>query len=208
MLAYVGDQLSYFQDAVATEAYLGTARKRVSVKRHTRLLDYTLHNGCNARTWICAEVKNVDEQKEITLPQNTILLSSNKDNNDNITLLNKDNLEISGNPIVFETMHNTVLHSSHNKMFFYTWNDTECCLPVGSTEATIIRPEKNLENGEVLIFEEIISPTTLKKEDADSTHRQAVRLIEVTQCEDPLNDKQLLNIKWHDEDCSLISLMY
>ena len=31
MLAYVGDALSYQQDAIATEAYLGTARRRVSV---------------------------------------------------------------------------------------------------------------------------------------------------------------------------------
>ena len=37
---YVGDQLSYYQDAVATEAYLGTARRRVSVRRHARLVDY------------------------------------------------------------------------------------------------------------------------------------------------------------------------
>jgi hypothetical protein len=36
LLAYVGDQLSYYQDAVANEAYLETARQRISVKRHTR----------------------------------------------------------------------------------------------------------------------------------------------------------------------------
>ena len=35
-----GDHLSYHQDAVATEAYLGTARRRVSVRRHARLVDY------------------------------------------------------------------------------------------------------------------------------------------------------------------------
>ena len=40
LLAYVGDQLSYYQDAVATEAYLGTARRRISVRRHARLVDY------------------------------------------------------------------------------------------------------------------------------------------------------------------------
>ena len=40
LLAYVGDHLSYQQDAVATEAYLGTARRRVSVRRHARLVDY------------------------------------------------------------------------------------------------------------------------------------------------------------------------
>ncbi len=52
LLAYAGDQLSYFQDAVATEAYLGTARLRTSVRRHARLLDYAMHDGCNARVWI------------------------------------------------------------------------------------------------------------------------------------------------------------
>jgi hypothetical protein len=36
LLAYAGDQLSYYQDAVATEAYLGTARRRTSVRRHAR----------------------------------------------------------------------------------------------------------------------------------------------------------------------------
>ena len=55
LLAYIGDQLSYYQDAVATEAYLGTARQRISVRRHARLMDYELHEGCNARTWVCVE---------------------------------------------------------------------------------------------------------------------------------------------------------
>ena len=32
LLAYVGDYLSYYQDAVMTEAYLGTARRRISVQ--------------------------------------------------------------------------------------------------------------------------------------------------------------------------------
>ena len=40
LLAYVGDYLSYYQDAVATEAYLDTARQRISVRRHARLVDY------------------------------------------------------------------------------------------------------------------------------------------------------------------------
>ena len=45
LLAYVGDHLSYYQDAVATEAYLGTARRRMSVRRHARLVDYAMHDG-------------------------------------------------------------------------------------------------------------------------------------------------------------------
>ncbi len=56
LLAYVGDHLSYYQDAVATEAYLGTARLRTSVRRHVRLIDYPMHDGCNARAWVWVEV--------------------------------------------------------------------------------------------------------------------------------------------------------
>src|SRR5690606_8912435 len=56
VLAYVGDYLSYRQDAIATEAYLGTARRRVSLRRHTRLLDYAMHDGCNARAWVQVRV--------------------------------------------------------------------------------------------------------------------------------------------------------
>src|SRR5215472_8514097 len=56
LLAYVGDYLSYYQDAVATEAYLGTARQRISMRRHTRLVDYPMHDGCNARAWLRLEV--------------------------------------------------------------------------------------------------------------------------------------------------------
>ena len=36
VFAYTADYLSYYQDAVATEAYLDTARQRISVRRHVR----------------------------------------------------------------------------------------------------------------------------------------------------------------------------
>jgi hypothetical protein len=52
LLAYVGDQISYYQNSVATEAYLGTARKRISIRRHARLLDYVIHDGCYAKAWL------------------------------------------------------------------------------------------------------------------------------------------------------------
>ena len=50
LFATLGDRLAYWQDAVAVEAYLGTARRRTSVRRHARLLDYAVHEGCSART--------------------------------------------------------------------------------------------------------------------------------------------------------------
>ena len=52
LFAYLGDRLAYWQDAVGTEAYLGTAIQRTSVRRHARLLDYRVHEGCSARVWL------------------------------------------------------------------------------------------------------------------------------------------------------------
>ena len=49
LLAYVADRLSYYQDAVATEGYLETARRRESVRRLSRMVDYNMHEGCNSR---------------------------------------------------------------------------------------------------------------------------------------------------------------
>ena len=72
LLAYVGDQLSYQQDAVATEAYLNSARKRVSLQRHARLVDYFVHNGTNARVWVQltseADLVIVPEKTQISQP--------------------------------------------------------------------------------------------------------------------------------------------
>src|SRR5437868_4441424 len=67
LLAYTGDYLSYYQDAVATEAYLDTARQRISVRRHVRLVDYPMHEGCNARAWLTLEVAG-DPQIDLSDP--------------------------------------------------------------------------------------------------------------------------------------------
>src|SRR5260370_20083179 len=56
LLAYAADNLSYRQDAIANEAYLATARQRVSVRRHARLVDYFLHERCNARAFVHFDV--------------------------------------------------------------------------------------------------------------------------------------------------------
>src|SRR5258707_15638216 len=42
LFAHVGDILSYYQDRVANESFLGTARTRHSVIEHLRLIGYRL----------------------------------------------------------------------------------------------------------------------------------------------------------------------
>lgn len=69
-LAYVADALSYQQDALATEAYLSTARRRISVTRHAALLGYEVDQGANASTWV-----RVTATAPVTLPSRTPLLT-------------------------------------------------------------------------------------------------------------------------------------
>lgn len=188
VLAYAGDYLSYQQDAAGTEAYLGTARKRISVRRHARLVDYYMHDGCNARTWVHLEIaKGVGVVKVekggtagfLTKGVTDLPVSFRYDAAFWETALEE-------NVRVFEPMHDEELLYEHNKMDFYTWGDRDCCLPKGATCATLKGDLTTLKPGQVLIFTEVRGPQTGNAADADPDHRHAVRLTEVTLTHDPL----------------------
>jgi Baseplate J-like protein len=204
LLAYVGDQLSYHQDAVATEAYLGSARKRVSLQRHARLVDYFVHNGTNARVW----VQLTSEADLVVLPEKTQILSRLDRTPARIPPASSALDEaLRQHPIAFETVHEITLFGAHNAMPFYTWSDRECCLPKGASNATLVGHFPNLPSDAVLVFEEQVGPLSGDAEDADRTRRWAVRLTSVQAfadggqpLTDPLTGTQITNIEWMAAD--------
>jgi hypothetical protein len=141
LLAYAGDYLSYYQDAVATEAYLGTARQRISVRRHARLVDYVLHEGCNARTWVHLHVS-----QDLTLPADRIAFVTGDDpGTARLSVLQIEQLEgvTAGTyeyfePLVADPSRALQLHEAHNEIRFYTWGRRECCIEKGATAATLL----------------------------------------------------------------------
>ena len=189
VLAYAADYLSYYQDAVATEAYLGTARRRVSMRRHARLLDYAMHDGCNARTWVHVQVSG----PSIFLPQGSQLLTSVTGYATRIDPDTPDYSQVlSQRPAVFETMHDAELDQALNRIEFYTWGEADCCLPQGATKATLAGDlAGKLEAGDVLVFVEERGPQSGKAADADLSHRHAVRLTRVTEKQDVLGGQFL-----------------
>ncbi|MEZ5082198.1 MAG: hypothetical protein R2750_01905 [Bacteroidales bacterium] len=200
-LAYTADHLSYYQDAVATEAYLGTARKRISHRRHARLLDYPMHDGCNARAWVYFAVEEGGDADTQILPKGTKLLSKGPDDELTIPSSQLNKVLNEQQPQVFETKHDVQLHSSNNEISFYTWIDSECCLPKGATRATLLNePAITIYPYDVLIFEERYSPTTGLKADANTNNRHAVRLKEVTDNIDVLTNTAVKEIEWFEED--------
>ncbi len=183
LLAYAADNLSYRQDSIANEAYLATARQRVSVRRHARLVDYFMHEGCNARAFVHFDVVG----QAVVLARGTQLLTRTPRLPPVIapgSLELRDALRAGA--IVFETAHLATLDERLNRLSFYSWGDNACCLPRGTTRATL-RGDLSaiLHVGDILIFEELVSPTTFVAGDADRTHRWAVRLVSVTASQDP-----------------------
>lgn len=183
LLAYAADNLSYRQDAIANEAYLSTARRRTSVRRHARLVDYHLHDGCNARTWV--QFLIAEGTGDVQLARGTVLLTR-VSGQDNVIERGsgEERAALAAGPTVFETAHSATLRASCNALSFHTWGDAGCCLPRGSTEATL-RGHPPLQVGDVLVLVEARSPTTLTEADADRSHRWAVRLTGVDHGEDP-----------------------
>ena len=199
LLAYVGDSLSYYQDAVATEAYLGTARQRISVRRHARLVDYHLHEGCNARAWVQVAVPGI-----LPLPPAQIAFVTGANGALGTLPSVFDVEQLAGipsgtyeyfEPLVTDSTQPLQLREAHNEIQIYTWGRRECCLLAGSVRVTLLDqwlgasgPGRalNIQVGDVLIFEEVLGAKTGVAADADPTRRWAVRVTDVKQAEDPL----------------------
>jgi baseplate J-like protein len=206
LLAYVGDQLSYWQDAVATEAYLETARRRISLRRHAHLVDYPMHDGCNARAWVHVTVAT--GKGPLDLPADGVVFLTG--GSDSPTVLAPESPALRdallAHPQVFESMHPVTLRETHNRITFHTWSDDRCCLPRGATRATLKGWLPELRAGDVLLFEEVVGPLTGATADADPLHRQLVRLTSVQPSDpavmltDPLTDEPITEIEWHVED--------
>lgn len=185
LLAYAADNLSYRQDAIANEAYLATARRRVSVRRHARLVDYHLHDGCNARAWVQVQVAGGG----FVLARGSRLFTRTPGATPGLRPGSDAERRLrEGGALVFEVARSATLDERCNRIPFYTWGDAACCLPVGTTTATL-RGRPPLAAGDVLVFEEIASPTTADEAaaaaDADRGRRWAVRLLRVLPDADP-----------------------
>lgn len=189
LLAYTGDHLSYYQDAVANEAYLDTLRTRISARRHARLIDYRMHDGRNAWAPVHFTVT-----ADGTLPRGTALFTR-------ITAplrggamppavviepgaISVDDLERAPalhGVAAFETAYTADLRVANNEIRIHSFGEEECCLDAGSTEAylysvpagsTAVRP--SVAPGDYLVFEEVVSPRTGARADADPQHRELV----------------------------------
>ncbi len=206
ILAYAADYLSYYQDAVATEAYLGTARRRRSIKRRARLLDYIMHEGCNARVWVQVQVST-----PLTIAKRTQLFTR-VDRLANATIIEKNSPAyldaLAQSAKVFETMHDGQLFPEHNEIPFYAEDGRETIVVQGSTSAILrdawtdqaqsARALNSLYQGQILVFEQVKDSGTGDVLSADPDQRHAVRVSSITRGLE--KNVPVVKITWADED--------
>ena len=179
LIAYVGDQLSYQQDAVATEAYLDTARSRISLRRHARLVDYHVHDGCNARAWIRSRSRLPRSSSTGTARASTptrpgCRRRSRRPGNEQAALARgRGRLRAdAGRAALSRAQPDSLLHLGRCGLLPAARRDRGHAARHVSATCSL---------GDVLIFQEVIGPQTGDPADADLRHRCAVRLTAVRQ---------------------------
>ncbi|MEU1819775.1 putative baseplate assembly protein [Streptomyces roseifaciens] len=207
ILAHVGDRLSYQQDAVAAEAYLDTARLRTSVRRHARLVDYPMHDGCAARTFVCVETETDMEADPAEFAFAVVPPGRLPDAG---PVIAGDVLRAQAQ-VCFRPLEDRGirLRAAHSRIELWAWGNEQCHLPVGATEATLrdgelkegrVHRVLELQPGDILILEEERGPAAGAPADADPAHRQAVRLTRVTARIDAVEKVPVVDIAWDPED--------
>jgi hypothetical protein len=211
LLAYGGDRLSYFQDAVANEAYLDTIRHRISARRVAKLIDYRMHDGRNAWAYV-----HVAVTAGVGLPLGTKIVSR-------ITMplleqtappgpairsaqITADSMQSDpalASVVAFETTFPIALDPANNLIYIHTFGNRDCCLAAGTTEAFLFTVPAGsntatvpaLNQNDFLLLEEVLGPQTGLAPDADPKHRQIVRINAPTDSgySDPLFNNQVQN---------------
>lgn len=217
VMAYYADRLYYAQDAMATEGYLHTARQRISLRRHARLLDYAMHEGCNARGWVHVALAD-GGPAALTLPGPDDAWGTLRFVTPLPGLTPGAALEGEAgqaaidahHPLVLEPLASVTLRRELGEIRLWSWSEQELRLPRGATRAWLAGdaiveigpggPEPMLAVGDVLLLEQRVDPVTGLAADADPLARHVVRLRSVSVVEDPVEAATVVEVTWDEDD--------
>ena len=206
IMAALGDELSYIQDRYAREAYLETATQRRSLRHHTRLVDYPIHDGLAAGTFLDLTVKTGVGGTLVAAGKRVWAVGQGEP------------------PIPFELGHGLSdttadegkpsrfwIHSDWNQMEVHLPDLAAPCLSVGSTELFLqdhVPTVNQVPTGEDPVTFWKGKWLLLKTEPEDPSvpaRRHLIRVVEVEHTTDPLsldasnNPIAITRIKWEDE---------
>ncbi|HEX5732123.1 MAG TPA: hypothetical protein VF131_04730 [Blastocatellia bacterium] len=206
VMAALGDEFSYIQDRYAREAYLETATQRRSLRYHTQLVDYPIHDGLSAGTFLDLTVISSVGGAFVSAGKRVWAIGQGE------------------SPIPFELgngLADTTADDGGPRQFWVqaAWNtmpvhlpdDSQPCLGVGATELFLrgtFPAAAQIPAGEDPAKFWIAKWLLLRTDPEDPSipvRRHLIRVVEVEHTTDPLtvdlanNPIAITRIKWEDE---------
>jgi Baseplate J-like protein len=198
LFSAAADELSDYQDRVMNEACLVSCRKRVSLARHARLVDYHIHQGNQASTWLALNVSN---PRFIVPEKFTVWTGEPRKQKD---------------AVVFATRRTWPTDPLLNGLQLYTWGGAAPSLAAGDSQADLdfsavgqvgAQAVRDLiRNGTItqLLVQEWKNPVTGTATGRNPMKRQLLRLrpgaAGATDLQDPMTNAWLVRVSWREED--------
>ncbi len=214
LFAATADELSDFQDRVMAEAYLATTRKRVSLARHARLVDYHLLEGNQASTWLAVDV--VAGQAPFTLDDQELVVWTGADPAED------DAVFFASRQRRLEPARRQRLDPLLNRLRLHTWGNAQPALAAGSTSADIAplaglasQAEADalrdlVRNGlwREMLIAELLNPLTGAEPGRNRAKRQLLRLLDRDDVDrgaaesifDPVASTWVVRVHWRRQD--------
>jgi hypothetical protein len=196
VMAALGDELSYYQDRVAREAYLETATQRRTLRHIARLVDYEVHEGLAASTWLDI---TVNDSESGSIPAGADVWAES-DKGDSVYFEVGRGLADNINGKTF------AVDAAINSFDPHIWDADITCLPVGATELYINGAHRaNLPFNDTVDDDVPCRWMVLKTNPSNpavAQRRQLVCVIDISEHADPLVDDQscvdITHLIWQD----------
>jgi len=213
LFAAAADELADYQDRVMGEAYLATTRKRVSLARHARLMDYHVHEGNQASTWLALEIAT--GQTPFSLDDQTFVAWTGGQTPvpESVFFASRDHWL----PVAKRQRFDPLV----NQMRLHTWRHAQPALAAGSTSADVVpvvagggQPEADalrdlVRDGQLqqILIAERLNPLTGRPPGRNPRKRQLLRLragatgaYAAQTIHDPLTNTFLVRLHWVEQD--------
>lgn len=201
LFSAAADELSDYQDRVAQEAYWSTAKKRISLRRYARLMDYFIHEGNQSSTILGL---NFPGSASYTIPA---LQKAWTGPDPALT-----------STVWFVAAHPQFVHGVFSGVPLYTWSDAIVALAAGATQADLAFSsfaDANTASGLVtggkitrLLIEEWLNPATGMAADRNSQKRQLLTLTGAQLLTDPLTGDPVVRVTWREEDALVFNYCF
>lgn len=219
VMSALGDEFAYYQDRVAREGSLETATQRRSLRRLARLVDYQVHDGVGATTWLDFTVNAngvvsagtpIWAATDVTEPAVAKRLEFSR------AVFEVGRGLGDGHAAFIVPAAPFNLRVAANNFAPYSWDEDETCLPVGSTSLFITG-----RHAAALPLEDFTDPDVpgkwvlLRTAPVDASipaRAWMVRLIKVQNRVDPLPNppagQQITYLEWEPAQATPFEMQY